>query len=117
LRRRAARRSAGLAEPIQAALDTGRRGRRPRQLQTLESASADLAAALEAARGQVTADTATAEGLRASLAAAQDKLAKLEATLAQAAATRTTTTETTPATGPTAEPHHDDDDEHEGGDD
>ena len=43
------------------------------------------------------------------------KLAKLEATLAQAAATRTTTSETAPATGPTAEPH--DDDEHEGGDD
>jgi chromosome segregation ATPase len=86
------------------------------QLQTLEGASADLAAALDTASGQVELDRATADGLRSSLAAAKQKLARLEAALAKAAANRpaAVTTATTVA-GPTPEPH--DDDDHEGGDD
>jgi chromosome segregation ATPase len=100
---------------IQADLDTerARSAALEEQLRTLEAASADLGAALDAAKGQVASDTATAEELRASLAAAQDKLAKLEAALAKASAARTTTTTTTSA-GPTPEPH---DEDPEGGDD
>lgn len=104
---------------IQAALDVERTrsAALEEQLRTLEGASAELAAALEAAKGQVTADTATAEGLRATLADAQAKLAKLEAALTQAAASRTTSETTSAAAGPTPEPHDNDGGEHEGGDD
>ena len=88
------------------------------QLRTLDGASADLAAALEAAAGQVEIDTATAEELRTSLAAAKKKLAQLEASLARAAAARVAATTTvTSDAGPTPEPHDEEDDEEEGGDD
>jgi phage shock protein A len=60
----------------------------------LESSTSDLTAALDAAQAQVGADEQTATELRASLAAAQDKLAKLEASL-KATAARTTTRSTT----------------------
>jgi DNA repair exonuclease SbcCD ATPase subunit len=79
---------------LQASLD-GERGRSDaldEQLRVLESASADLAAALDSAQGQVAADTESAEQLRASLAGAKQKLARLEATLADAARTRAATT-------------------------
>ena len=97
---------------IQADLETerARSAALEEQLRTLETASADLAAALEAAKGQVASDTATAEELRASLAAAKEKLTKLEAALARAAAARTTTTVTT-TTAPPPNSHDDDDDE------
>jgi len=58
------------------------------QLRILESASADLEAALESAQGQVATDTASAGELRASLDAAKRKLAQLEAALASAASAR-----------------------------
>jgi len=84
------------------------------QLRTLEGASADLAAALDTATGQVEIDKATAEGLRNSLAAAKAKLARLEAALAKAAAARpAAAAAVTTVAGPTPEPHDDD----EGGDD
>lgn len=103
---------------IQAALDRERTrsAALEEQLRVLEGASADLAAALEAANGQVATDTATAEELRASLAAAQAKLATLEAALANAAAARGSTPATTTA-GPTPEVHDEEDDEHEEHDD
>lgn len=56
------------------------------QLGDLTKASTDLAAALEAARAQVTADSGTASTLRASLAAAQAKLTQLQAALKAAQA-------------------------------
>jgi hypothetical protein len=84
------------------------------QLRTLEGASADLAAALDTATGQVEIDKATAEGLRDSLAAAKQKLARLEAALAKAAAARPAAASVTTVAGPTPEPH---DDDHGGGDD
>lgn len=88
------------------------------QLRTLEGASSDLATALEAATGQVEIDAATAEELRISLAAAKEKLARLEAALAKAAAARAATTmTTTTVAGPTPEPHDEEDHEKEGGDD
>ena len=68
------------------------------QLKTLESSTAGLTAALEAAQTQVGADEQTATDLRASLAAAQDRLAKLEASL-KAAAARSTTRTTTSGAG------------------
>jgi septal ring factor EnvC (AmiA/AmiB activator) len=88
------------------------------QLRTLEGASSDLAAALETATGQVETDTATADELRNSLAAAKGKLAQLEAALARAAAARVVTTTTSAnIAGPTPEPHGEEDHEKEGGDD
>jgi len=62
------------------------------QLDALRSSSGDLSAALVAANQQVTTDQATADSLRSSLKAVQDKLAKAEAALraAQAAAAAAT---------------------------
>jgi chromosome segregation ATPase len=78
------------------------------QLKELEGSTTDLIAALEAAQGQVGADEQTAEELRASLTAAQDKLTKLEAALKAAAAKRPTiTTRTTTTTSPSHEDHED----------
>ena len=64
------------------------------QLATLGSSSGDLNAALEAARQQVVTDRTTADELRTSLAAAQQKLATLEAALGAAARQRTSATGT-----------------------
>jgi chromosome segregation ATPase len=86
------------------------------QLRTLDGASADLAAALEAAAGQVEIDTATADELRTSLAAAKKKLAQLEASLESRGSSVAATTTVTSDAGPTPEPHDGEDDE-EGGDD
>ena len=61
------------------------------QLHELESSTTDLTAALQAAKDRVGADELTAEDLRASLTAAQDKLTKLEAALKAAAAKRSVT--------------------------
>jgi septal ring factor EnvC (AmiA/AmiB activator) len=61
------------------------------QLATLGSSSGDLNAALEAARQQVVTDRTTADELRTSLAAAQQKLATLEAALGAAARRRAST--------------------------
>ena len=79
---------------LQASLD-GERARSDsldKQLQILAGASADLARTLDAAQGQVASDAANAEQLRASLAAAKDKLARLEGALANAAQARGATT-------------------------
>lgn len=81
------------------------------QLMALTDASTQLADALEAAQGQLATDAATAEELRAALAAAQDKLAKLEASIAAARA-RITSTVSAPAGGG-EEDHEDEDEEHE----
>jgi chromosome segregation ATPase len=62
------------------------------QLGDLQGSSASLGLALEAAQTRLGADEATADGLRADLAKAQAKLAKVEAALREAAAARTTTT-------------------------
>jgi len=62
------------------------------QLRELEASTTDLTAALQAAQDRVGADEFTAEELRASLTAAQDKLTKLEAALKAAAAKRAVTT-------------------------
>lgn len=51
------------------------------QLADLESSATDLRTALDAANAQTGVDQATADELRASLAAAKDKLAKLEASI------------------------------------
>jgi hypothetical protein len=56
------------------------------QLAAMRASSDDLAAALNLANNQVSTDQATADQLRASLAAAQAKLAKLEASLKAASA-------------------------------
>ena len=73
------------------------------QIAALQSSAADLTGALDAAGNQLATDQATADELRASLAAAQDKLAKLEAALAAqakaAARARTTTTTTSSGSG------------------
>lgn len=83
-----------------------------RQLADLTKASSDLAAALDAARSQVSTDATTAATLRASLAAAQAKLTQLEAALkaAQAAQTTRVTAPAAPAPPPTGggEGGHDD---------
>ncbi|HEY8238876.1 MAG TPA: hypothetical protein VIF63_05525 [Candidatus Limnocylindrales bacterium] len=83
-------------ESVQQALDSerARSDALAAQLRTLDSSTADLAAALDAAEAQVNADALTATDLRSALAAAQSKLAKLEASL-KAASSRTTTTRTT----------------------
>jgi len=84
------------------------------QLDALRSSSGDLSAALVAANQQVTTDQATADSLRSSLKAVQDKLAKAEAALraAQAAAAAAATNASKPK--PTSTPPPWDDD---GGDD
>ena len=113
--------SAPLAEPpaslssIEAAL-AGERARSAAlqaQLDSLRASSEQLSSALGAANDRLTLDQSTADGLRTSLAAAQQKLATLEAALKAAAAhrssggsTTTTTTRTTTTGG-----------EHEVGDD
>jgi septal ring factor EnvC (AmiA/AmiB activator) len=86
------------------------------QLTDLTQASNDLAAALTAARTQVATDSQTADTLRASLAAAQQKLAKLEAALKAAQSAKVTTVGTTTSTTTTYDDHdgdgdggHDDD--------
>jgi len=60
------------------------------QLADLESSAAQLRGALDAANAQAGVDQTTADDLRASLSAAQQKLSKLEASLraARAAAAR-----------------------------
>ena len=81
---------------LQASLD-GERARSDaldEQLRILAGASADLARTLDAAQGQVAANSANAEQLRASLAAAKEKLARLEGALANAAQARGATTAT-----------------------
>lgn len=77
------------------------------QLDGMRSSSRDLSVALFQANNQVTADQATAAQLEASLAAAQAKLAKLEAALK--AATRTTTARSSGGGSTTTTTYHDDD--------
>ena len=63
------------------------------QLAALESSGADLRSALDSAQKQAGVDQATADDLRASLTAAQQKLARLEASL-RAASRRSGSTST-----------------------
>ncbi len=81
------------------------------QLDRLSVGSADLSAALDAARQRIADDTAQAQKLRAGLATAKSKLATLEQSIRAAAASRTsrpaTTTTSAPAGG--GEPEGDDD--------
>lgn len=78
------------------------------QLRELESSTTDLTGALQAAQDRVGADAQTAEDLRASLTAAQDKLAKLEAALKAAARRSTTTVRATTSSGSGGEEEHED---------
>jgi uncharacterized protein YlxW (UPF0749 family) len=88
-------------EALQAALSTEqeRSTALKAQLDDLSSGSADLAAALEAARGRISADTAQAAEMAASLKAAKAKLASLAASIraAQGSATRPGSTSSAPA--------------------
>ena len=81
------------------------------QLEGLANGSADLSAALTAARDRITTDAAQAKDLQTSLKTAKVKLAALERSLRrQAAATRTTRAATAaPATPPPPEHGGDDD--------
>jgi septal ring factor EnvC (AmiA/AmiB activator) len=62
------------------------------QISGLQSNAADLESALQSARDQLVTDQTTADQLRASLAAAQAKLATLEAALAKQAKSTSGTT-------------------------
>jgi chromosome segregation ATPase len=62
------------------------------QLLELQTSSASLESALEAAQDRLGTDQETADGLRHDLAAAQARLAKVEAALRAAAPTTTTST-------------------------
>ncbi len=91
------------------------------QLQTLNTQSTELTAALEAAQAQITSDTDHATQLAKDLKAAKQKLAKLEASIAKArqAAQRPTVvvtrTRTVASSSSGHEGEHEDDDH--GGDD
>jgi chromosome segregation ATPase len=93
------------------------------QLQTLNTQSTELTAALEAAQAQINLDTDHATQLAKDLKAAKQKLAKLEASIAKArqAARRPTVVVTTTRTVASSSSRHEDDDEDEdedhGGDD
>ena len=93
------------------------------QLQTLNTQSTELTAALEAAQAQITTDTDNATQLAKDLKAAKKKLAKLEASIAKArlAAQRPTVVVTKTRTVTSASSHHggedDDEDDDHGGDD
>ena len=79
------------------------------QLDAMRASSADLSDALAAANPQVATDQVTADQLQASLAAAQAKLARLEAALKAAGAggASTTSTKTSGTTSPPAVCHDD----------
>ena len=81
------------------------------QIAGLQASAIDLQGALQTARERLATDAATADELRASLAAAQDKLAKLEAALAAQAkaAARTTTRSTSGTSGSSGSGESDDD--------
>lgn len=87
------------------------------QLDQLTAGSADLTAALEAARDRIAADASQAEELQASLTAAKAKLAVLERSIRQAGASAARAA-TAPAAAPAAVSavSHEDQD-HDGGDD
>lgn len=93
------------------------------QLQTLNTQSTELTAALEAAQAQITTDTDNATQLAKDLKAAKTKLAKLEASIAKArlAARRPAVVVTKTRTVASASSHHggedDDEDDDHGGDD
>ena len=87
------------------ALERARSDALAAQLRSLESSTADLAKALEAAQSQVGADALTATDLRAALTAAQKKLAKLEASL-KAASSRTVTTTRSTSAGSVGDDEH-----------
>lgn len=86
------------------------------QLDQLTSGSADLTAALEAARARIADDSTEAGRLRSDLATAKARLAALEASIrqARAAITRRAAAPTVPAGSPVG---HDDDAEDHTGDD
>jgi len=98
-------------ESVQAALDQerARSADLQRQLSALQPSTAQLSSALDAAQTRAGTDQATAEELRASLSAAQDRLTKLEASLAAAAkqATRSGSTTTTTTRAGGGEPYGD----------
>ncbi len=93
------------------------------QLQTLNTQSTELTAALEAAQAQITTDTDNATQLAKDLKAAKTKLAKLEASIAKArlAAQRPAVVVTKTRTVTSASNHNggedDDEDDDHGGDD
>jgi chromosome segregation ATPase len=90
------------------------------QLQTLNTQSTELTAALEAAQAQITTDTDNATQLAKDLKAAKKKLAKLEASIAKArlGAQRPTVVVTKTQTVTSASSRHEGEDEDEdGGDD
>ena len=84
------------------------------QLDELVARSAELATALEAARGRIAADASAARDLRARLAEARTKLAVLSRTLARPA-TAPQAVLAAPAAALSHAEHEEDD--HEGGDD
>jgi peptidoglycan hydrolase CwlO-like protein len=85
------------------------------QLDKLGASSADLQVALQAAKDRITTDAQTADQLRASLAAAADKLKALEASIAKARSAPATTTTTSTSSGSTTTTSSGG--EHEGGHD
>ena len=89
------------------------------QLQTLNTQSTELTAALEAAQAQITSDTDHATQLAKDLKAAKQKLAKLEASIAKArqAAQRPTVVVTKTRTVASSSSRHESEDEDEDDDD
>lgn len=96
-------------ESLQAALagEESRSAALQAQLDELTAGSADLAAALEAARNRIASDTAQATELQASLKAATAKLATLEKSIRQA---RTVSAPRAPAPAPAREQEDGEDD-------
>lgn len=109
-------------ESLRAALATeqSRSGALKVQLDELTAGSADLEAALGAARDRIAADATQAKDLQDSLAAAKTKLAALEKSirLARAAAAKAAAPSTAgPAVAPARSGDDEDDDDHGEGDD
>jgi septal ring factor EnvC (AmiA/AmiB activator) len=87
------------------------------QLDRLTNSTSELEAAFAAAEARIAQDAADADALRASLAAARDRLAELEAQLRSA---RAVPPAPAPAVAPSGDDEHDDDhedDDHEDDDD
>jgi septal ring factor EnvC (AmiA/AmiB activator) len=87
------------------------------QIDQLTSTSADLENALKTARDRIATDATQADDMRAALAAAKDRLAKLEAAIraARTATVNTVVVAAPRAAGQSAQ-HEDDEDEHESDD-
>lgn len=99
-------------ESLQAALagEESRSAALQAQLDELTAGSADLAAALEAARDRIASDTAQATELQASLKAATAKLATLEKSIRQARTVAAPAAPRAPAPAPAREQEDGEDD-------